>query len=187
MSKSSDTLSSLIRASGYTGEQKLWGLFSGRLGSTSSGQRVSKAVLLPYLLGVTAFLLPGCSSETAPSERFRDDVRHARSIGIFALPDRLPPNLTEGWVNSGGATTSVSFYSENAPVVTICTGRPEDCRNRANDVQMRVVELGSQHQAVITLGRREEPAPLPALEGELRSFWSDVSLTTGNPKWLTSR
>lgn len=141
-------------------------------------------VLAALLIAVTSTAV-GCGSEPGPLERFEEELTNVLANTSLALPEELPPGLEEAWVETVEGVTRVAFYSENAPVVTVCTGPVEKCLKATTDVELRVVQVESQ-EVVLSLGQQEEPADPPRLDGTLDEFWTDVSLTFDRPGWLNS-
>ena len=84
------------------------------------------------LASQSLWLLTGCGGDAREgiSPEFADQLRTARDAGSVAVPERLPRDLTDAWVTTADDTTSVSFYSTNAPVVTVCSGDAERCRSQ---------------------------------------------------------
>lgn len=155
--------------------------------STTLIRRAGKRGLTAVTLALAFSGLVGCSSDSDPHplETFSDDLLAARVKTDFLLPAALPPELTLAWVGGGDGIPAVSFYSENQPVVTVCTGSRAACTRHATDVVFRTARVDGQH-VVISLGRREEPAPTPSLDRELASFWSAVELNAEIPDWLNA-
>ena len=137
--------------------------------------------------GCLAFLaLAGCangSDDIAPG--FADQIRAAQEESSVVLPEQLPPDLLDAWVSQSGDTSSVSFYSTNAPVVQVCSGDAEKCRAlNPHAAEVRSDRIDGR-ETVLLLGRRDDPdAPDPQLPDELAQFWSSVDLVSTDPSWL---
>ena len=138
--------------------------------------------LVPVI--AVAVLVNGCSANEEDVSTFDRDVRVLRQSADVALPVTLPPSLTQAWVTNADGVPMVSFYSENEPVVTICTSPASRCAQLMPGADLRTVQVDGR-AVVIALGRSDKPdAAQPRLGRQLGQFWADVALTTDVPKWL---
>lgn len=139
------------------------------------------------LVPVIAFavFVNGCSANEEGVSTFNRDVRVLRQSADVALPVKLPPSLTEAWVTNADGVPLVNFYSENEPVVTICTSPVSRCAQLMPGSDMRTVQVDGK-AVVIALGRSDKPddPAQPRMGRQLGQFWADVALTTEVPKWL---
>lgn len=139
------------------------------------------------VLGLAVLLSAGCSagSEDEPFERFREQISSAPAGAV--LPTALPPELVEGSVTTIDGVPVVDFSSTNQPTVSVCAGTEERCAEvMPFNVVLRTVEVDGS-PVVLSLNGKDDPAaPVPALKGQVATFWSDVDLAKGTPAWARS-
>ena len=151
--------------------------------TTASGLVPSWRAL--FLVAVTA-LGTGCSAAQDEVSTFDRDVRALRQSADVALPVSLPPDLVQAWVTDAAGVPMVNFYSENEPVVTVCTSPASRCAEFMPGSSMRTIQVDGR-SVVVALGRSDNPdAPDPELGRRLGRFWADVALTTDIPSWLSN-
>ena len=158
------------------------GTFDGRSDLTTTPRLAPLFRLVPVI--AVAVLVNGCSANEEDVSTFDRDVRVLRQSADVALPVTLPPSLTQAWVTNAEDVPMVNFYSENEPVVTICTSPVSRCAQLMPGADLRTVQVDGR-AVVIALGRSDKPdAAQPRLGRQLGQFWADVALTTDVPKWL---
>ena len=156
--------------------------FDGRSDRTTMPRLAPLFRLVPVI--AVAVLVNGCSANEEEVSPFVRDVRVLRLSADVALPVTLPPSITQAWVTNADGVPMVNFYSENEPVVTICTGAVSRCAQLMPGAGLRTVQVDGR-AVVVTLGRSDKPdAAQPRLGRQLGQFWADVALTTDVPNWV---
>ncbi len=136
------------------------------------------------VLALSGLLVACASAEGAPTGLL-EDVAALRAQTPVALPAKTPPALVESTLTDIDRRYAlVNFYSENQPIVSVCTGDRAGCAERVpGSTPLRTERLDGS-EVTVMVNRAESSSQDRKLDDQLATFWKEVPLTLGTPAWL---
>jgi len=142
------------------------------------------ALLLAFLIGASGMFLV-MRTKHQESDDWATVTSYLLQFHTMVLPSELPPGFQTVHPRTINDQPALGFYSENQPIVTICTGDVGKCRQLSpTDTVLREGAEADQRYVVLV---SSSDGPRQSMEQRLTDFWRTTPLTTGRPEWLPKR